>query len=99
MKAFFGDRSKDKTGGSVNRRRQRGVICFSGMISSLGDDPGEIGKPPLEVWALWSLLGAELWLQKHCSVCSSLSVLSPVEAPEEIPAKRPKTGTAPHREV
>ncbi|KAF2983227.1 hypothetical protein EK904_000394 [Melospiza melodia maxima] len=44
-------------------------MCFSGAISSLGDDAGEIGKPPLD---------AEF-------------VLSPVEDPEEIPAKRPKT--------
>lgn len=36
---------------------------------------------------------------KHCSLCSSLSVVSLVEDPDEIPAKRLKTGIAPHREV
>ncbi|XP_009069503.1 PREDICTED: LOW QUALITY PROTEIN: sentrin-specific protease 2 [Acanthisitta chloris] len=36
-----------------------------------------------------SLLGAEL-VAKHCSVCSSLSVLSPVEDPGETPEKKQK---------
>lgn len=52
IKAFFGDSNKHKTLGSFNRRRKRGLICFSGMINILVDDPGEVGKPPLEVWGL-----------------------------------------------
>lgn len=52
IKAFFGGRNKHRTRGSINRRRKRGLICCSGMINALGDDHGEVGKPPLEVWGL-----------------------------------------------